>query len=69
MSMYSFPTIFFTNFGGTEPKPAIIGRSAGEGWATPDVDGAVTAAGHGIAGAGAPVNYYQLFGGGSQLLV
>ena len=54
ISTYSFPTILFTNFGGTEPKPAIIGRSADRGGAMPDVDGAVTAAGHGIAGAGAP---------------
>ena len=43
----------FYQLPGTEPKPAIIGKSAGEGGATPDVVGAVTAAGHGVVGAGA----------------
>lgn len=43
MSMYSFATILFTSFSGTEPKPAMHSKSASGGGTPP---GGTTAKGH-----------------------
>jgi hypothetical protein len=69
ISTNSFPTIFFTNFGGTEPKPAMICRSATGGGAAPNMGGAVTAAGHDIAAAGAPEGPPECVNGHDQVVL